>query len=135
MAKAAVALENRRFKLGRGHLAVLGIVVVAVWLVFVFGRALGDLDRAGARHDQVRDEAAALEQRLAADRREFELVQTDGFQALQARSFGMGAPGEQIFSLEAGAPRPEPVVPLGGAPLAAGPTTPLDAWLELLFGS
>jgi hypothetical protein len=134
MARAAVALEDRRFRLGRAHVAIVAMAVIAVWLVFVFGRALGDLDRANARQEQVRAETLALELRLAADRRELELVQTDAFQALQARGYGMGAPGEQVFSLTPGAPPPPDLARLGGGLTAAEPSTPLDAWLELLFG-
>ena len=134
MARAAVALDNRRVRLGRGHVALAVIAIVAVWLVFVFARALGDLDRATARQEQVRAETAVLEQRLAADRRELALVQTDAFQALQARGYGIGAPGELVFSLTPGAPSPEPLARLGSSGRVAGPQTPLDAWLELLFG-
>ncbi len=128
-------VRPRRLRPGRTHLVLLAMLVAAAWLVVVFANTLGDVDRATARHEQVAAESAALEQRLAAERRELELVQTDGFQALQARSFGMGAPGEQVFSLAPGAPAPPPVTPLGRAGQPAAPASALDAWLELLFGS
>lgn len=134
MARAAVALDNRRVRLGRGHFALVVIAIVAVWLVFVFGRALADLERATVRQEQVRAETAALEQRLTADRRELALVQTDAFQALQARGYGIGAPGELVFSLTPGGPSPEPLLLLQSNGTVARPDTPLNAWLELLFG-
>src|SRR5688572_30534491 len=89
-------VRPRNLRPGRTHLVLLALVVAAAWLVVVFANTLGDVDRATARQQAVQAESAALEQRLAADRRELALVQTDGFQALQARSFGMGAPGEQV---------------------------------------
>jgi len=128
-------IRPRNLRPGRTHLVLLAIVVAAAWLVVVFANTLGEVDRATTRQQAVAAESEALERRLAADRRELLLVQTDGFQALQARSFGMGAPGEQVFSLSAGAPEPEPIIPLGQESQVSAASSPLDAWLELLFGS
>jgi hypothetical protein len=150
MARAAVALESRNpgarargrasFRLRRLHFVLIGIAIVAVWLVFVFARALGDLDRATARQQAIAAEATTLALRLDADHRELELVQTDAFQSLQARAYGMGAPGEVVFSLPQDAPPPPAITPLGGstqaaATRAADGKTPLDAWLYILFGN
>jgi type II secretory pathway pseudopilin PulG len=128
------------FRPRRLHAILVAIAIVSVWLVLVFARALGDVDRATARHQQMSDDAAALQTRLDADRRELALVQTDAFQRLQARAYGMGAANEVVFSLPADAPTPAPIVPLGATSAAAddaapaSATTPLDAWLEILFG-
>src|SRR3954469_21571177 len=152
MARAAVALETRNpggsargrtpFGLGRLHFVLIGIAIVAVWLIFVFARALGDLDRATARQHSIATEAATLQARLDADHRELALVQTDAFQRLQARAYGLGGPGEIVFSLPQDAPSAPPITPLGGGQSSASDaqdatdaTTPLDAWLKLLFGS
>lgn len=147
MARAAVALDEsspssvrgwRSFRFRRLHLAVILIGVVAIWLVFVFARALSDVDQATTRQQAIAAEAAALQQRLDADHRELELVQTDAFQRMQARAYGMGAPGERIFSLPQDAPSPPPITPLGASAKGADveqPQTPLDAWLALLFGN
>jgi len=120
------------------HLLLIGLAVVGVWLVFVFARALGDVDHATARQQTVANEASALEARLSADKRELALVQTDAFQRLQARAYGLGAVGEVAFSLPQDAPSPPPITPLGAAQAATGvaadTTSPLDAWLSLLFG-
>lgn len=120
------------------HLVLVALAVVSVWLVFVFARALGDVDRATARQAQITSEASTLQARLDADRRELQLVQTDAFQRLQARAYGLGAAGEQAFALAPGAPSPAPITPLGGArpagSLDAPVQTPLDAWLQILFG-
>jgi hypothetical protein len=131
--------SKRSFRPRRLHAALIVLAVVGVWLVFVFGRALGDVDRATARQQTVATEAAALQARLDGDKRELVLVQTDAFQRLQARAYGLGAAGEQAFSLEAGAPSPPPITPLGQTSAAdagnAGVGTPLDAWLSILFGN
>ena len=132
--------QNRRtFRPRRVHALLIGIGIVAIWLVFVFAKALGDVDRATARRVALAAEAATLQARLDADRRELELVQTDGFQRLQARAYGMGYAGEIVFSLPLGAPSPAPITPLGGqqpaAPVSVTSATPLDAWLKILFGS
>jgi type II secretory pathway pseudopilin PulG len=126
-------------RLRRLHIVLVGLAIVAVWLVFVFARALGDVDRATARHQTVANEATTLQTRLDADRRELALVQTDAFQRLQARAYGLGAPGEVVFSLPQDAPPPPAIAPLGGGQTAAASAddegTPLDAWLRLIFGS
>ena len=126
---------RRSLRPGRTHLFALVLAIVAIWVVAVFARALTDLDRATEQHQAVAAESSALELRLDADRRELGLVQTDAFQGLQARAYGLGGPGEQVFSLAAGAPAPAPIVPLGQSAAGALPVSPLDAWLELLFGS
>ncbi|HUG49252.1 MAG TPA: hypothetical protein VMP67_12675 [Candidatus Limnocylindria bacterium] len=111
----------------------MGILVVVGWLLWVFGSSLTQLNEATEQADALRAESAALEARLDAGQRELELVQSDAFQAHQARAYGMGGEGERAFGLEADAPPPPAIVPLGGE----SPTTqhtPLEAWLNLLFG-
>ena len=148
MPRAAVALESpnpgasarppRSFRLRRMHLILIAIGIVAVWLVFVFAHALGDVDQATARHQTVAAAAASLQAKLDADHRELEIVQSDAFQRLQARAYGMGAQGEVVFSLPQDAPSPAPITPLGGSATtrtASAPAAPLDAWLKLIFGN
>jgi hypothetical protein len=117
----------------RTYLVVAGLVIVGVWLVFVFARTLGDLNEASRREAVVRAEAAGLQQRLEQTQRELELVQTDAFLRLQARGYGMGAPGERVFTLDTDEPPPD-IRRIGDAPASAPPITPLEAWLALLFG-
>jgi hypothetical protein len=123
--------------LRRLHIVLIAIAIIGVWLVFVFARALSDLDRATARQRTIAAEAATLEARLEADRREQEIVQTDAFQSILARAYGLGGPGEIVFSLPADAPSPAPITPLGGARQnqPADDSAPLDAWLNIIFGN
>lgn len=124
---------GRSFRPARSYLLVIGLALLAVWLVFVFGRVLTQLNEATERAAAVSAESAALQARLDAGQRELELVQTDAFQALQARSYGLGREGERAFGLDAGAPPPPTIVPLGGETTTLT-RTPLEAWLSLLFG-
>jgi hypothetical protein len=125
---------SRRLGRGQPYLLLLVGLVVAVWLVVVFGRALTQLNEAGERAAAVRSETAALEMRLEAVRAEADIVQSDAFMAMQARQFGMGLPGERAFALSPGAPPPPVVALLGSEPGQAAGTSPFEAWLRLLFG-
>ena len=126
--------HGRGLRPGRSQLLLLGLVVVGFWLVVVFGRALTQLNEASARQALVASETQALQMELDAGRRELRLVQTDAFQRLQARALGMGGSGEQVFALASGAPEPAPIVPLGRSAAPPATQTPLQVWLELLFG-
>lgn len=119
---------------GRSYLALAVIVIVAIWVVFMFGRALTQLNEATQRAAAVRTETVALHDRLEQAERELELVQTDAFLSLQARGYGMGESGERAFGLAPGAPPPPAIVPLGGEAASTVGRTPLESWLRLLFG-
>lgn len=125
---------GRRFRPGRSHIGLIVVGVIAFWVVLGFARTMTQLNAATERRVALTAETTALTAQVDAAHRELELIQTDGFQALQARAFAIGAPGEIAFALESGAPSPAPVVPLGSEGAAAEPQTPLDAWLRLLFG-
>ena len=115
-------------------MALVVLVLVAVWFAVGFARTMTQLNSAVDRQAAVAAENAALEEQLAAGHRELELIQTDGYQALQARGYGLGAPGEIAFSLESDV-TPPAVVPLGARDAQARGLAPVDAWLELLFGN
>ena len=124
---------GRNFRPKRSQLVLLALAVLGFWLVIVFGRALTELNEVTARQALVTGETQALEARLDAGRRELELVQTDSFQGLQARSFGMGEAGEVVFTIQ-GRHTGLPIIPLGNAAATVSAGSPLDAWLDLLFG-
>ena len=126
---------GRRLRPGRSHVALVIAVVVGFWVVLSFGRTITQLNAATDRQAGLTSETAALTAQLEAGHRELDLIQTDAFQALQARALGIGAPGEIAFSLEADAPAPAHIVPLGTAGSDLTDQTPLDAWLRLLFGN
>lgn len=118
----------------RAQILAIILIVLAFWLLVTFGRALGQLNDATQREATAAAETRTLQAQLEAGRRELMLVQTDAFQALEARALGMGGSGEKIFALTADAPPPPAIVPLGQDSAASATKSPLDAWLELLFG-
>jgi hypothetical protein len=126
---------GRKYRPGRSHVALIVLIVVASWVVLSFGRTITSLNAATDRQAALTAETAALTARLEAGHREMELIQTDAFQALQARAYGIGAPGEIAFSLDAAAPPAPQVTPLGGDANSGTPQAPLDAWLGLIFGN
>jgi hypothetical protein len=126
---------GRKYRPGRSHVALIVLIVVASWVVLSFGRTITSLNAATDRQAALTAETAALTARLEAGHREMELIQTDAFQALQARAYGIGAPGEIAFSLDAAAPPAPQVTPLGGDASSGTPQAPLDAWLGLIFGN
>ena len=82
----------------------------------------------------LRAENEQLERRLEAARRELALVQSEPYVKLEARAYGIGGKGERAFTLEPGAPPPRPIRLLGADPQEGVPRSPLEDWLELLFG-
>jgi cell division protein FtsB len=123
----------RRFD--RRSLALLMALLVCVWLVVIFGRALAEANSLTAR---LADEQAVNDQlraRVEAGRREIVLVQTAAFTDFEARLFGWGKPGERAFALEPGAPSPPAITPLGNESPTPPASRPLDDWLTLLFGA
>jgi hypothetical protein len=121
--------------ISRRHVAfAIGAVVVA-WIVLVFARAVMDSSAATDRVGALRDETVALEAQLEASRRELELIRDPRFIAQQARAYGMGETGERAFALPAGAPAAPSIRPLGAGADDERPSAPLEAWLDLLFGS
>jgi len=126
---------GRGLRPGRTQIVAVVLVIVGVWLVIGFGQALGQLNDATQRQVAAAAETQTLQAQLKAGRRELMLVQTDAFQGLQARALGMGKNGELVFALTADAPPPPAIVPLGRTAAPAATQTPLEAWLDLLFGS
>lgn len=120
--------------LTRKRLAILVGAVVVVWIVVVFARAVADRASSVARAEAVGRDAAAAVSQLVAERFELLLIQTPAYVRLEARAFGYGPPGERAFALEEGGVAPPPITPLGAEEAASGPRSPLDAWLQLLFG-
>jgi hypothetical protein len=126
---------GRGLRPGRAQILAVLMVILAFWLLITFGRALGQLNDATQREATAAAETRTLQAQLEAGRRELMLVQTDAFQALEARALGMGSQGEKIFALAADAPPPPGLVPLGQNSASAAQESPLEAWLELLFGN
>lgn len=118
----------------RSRLAILAGTLVVAWIVVVFAHAVSDSASSAARADAVRRDTAAAAARLVAEQTELQLIQTSAYIRLEARAYGYGQPGERAFALEPDAPAAPSITPLGTDPASARPRSPLEAWLELLFG-
>ena len=120
--------------LSRRSLSIVVGVIVVAWIVLIFARAVADSAASSGKADVLRQQTAAAASRLQAAEHELEIIQSPDYLALQARAYGYGRAGERAFALEAGAPSPRPITPLGAEPGSGGRSTPLEDWLDLLFG-
>jgi hypothetical protein len=113
---------------------LLGLFV-AVGLLLVFSGTLTRSTDIEAKAATARAEKAALQTLVESGRAELEFVETEAFVQQMARSIGMGDAGEQPFALDAAAPSPQPIIPLGSQDDRGVETAPFEAWMELLFGA
>jgi type II secretory pathway pseudopilin PulG len=122
----------------RRRLAVLVAGFLCLYLVGVFARQVGEAAAASNQADQMRQRNAALQQDLDSLRTELELIQQRGFIDSTARGYGLGTAGEMTVTLDPNAP-PLPADAPGSAGIASSPAgaqgSPLEAWLEALFGA
>jgi cell division protein FtsB len=121
----------------RRRIALIVAAFVSIWVVAVIVRQVGDASLATARVGETRESNAQMAANVAALERELELIQRDEFIAQQARSYGLGGRREIPFSLAADAPPLPPDAPGSAAErlgTAERQQTPLESWLELLFG-
>lgn len=123
--------------LSRRRVVTAAGVLLASLLALTFVRQVGEAATATARAAELRAANAALRDDVARLERDLSRVQDPRFIELQGRAFGLGARREIPFALAAGAPTLAPDAP-GSASVRLGSTTtaetPLDAWLEVLFG-
>jgi hypothetical protein len=124
-------------KAERRTLAAIAGVILTVWLVVIFGRAIADSNALTQRQQQEAAINAQLQAQVDAGRQELEFIKTPPFLQFQARAVGMGAAGagERAFALEPGAPSPAPLTPLGADHPQTDTSTPIEDWLHLLFGN
>lgn len=118
----------------RGAVILLGLFAAA-WLAFIFAGAMARASDLDARLTDARAETAALDAQVEAGYAEIEFIKSDTYIEQAARGLGFGEPGEQSFKLPEDAPAAQPIPLLGSAESGGPPRTPLDAWIELLFGA
>ena len=121
----------------RRHLAGLIGVLVAVWIVVVFARQVGDAQAAAARAEQIAQDNVTLSTEVAGLTRELDQIQRQRYIEQQARGYGLGATKEIPFVLAEDAPLLADDAP-GSASVRLGAdkprVSPLESWLTLLFG-
>ena len=112
-------------------------VLLAGWVLVVFARQVSDAAAAGATADTMRVANATAAAEVAGLERELELIRRQEFIAQQARLYRFGVGKEIPFTLDPNAP-PLPSDAPGSAAVKLGAEpadrSPLDAWLEVLFG-
>jgi hypothetical protein len=122
--------------LTRRRMAMLLGAVLAMWVVIVFARQVGEASAASNRADSMVAANAARQDEVAALENELQEIGQTRYILQQARGYGLGGPKEVAFELDPGAP-PLPADAPGSAALRVGaptPVSPLDRWLTLLFG-
>jgi cell division protein FtsB len=121
----------------RRRVAWVLAAIVSVWIVFVFARQVADAGAAADRATQMRLQNVGLASQVDDLQKELDLVQRQAFIEQEARAYGLGARGERPFTLAPGADPLAADAP-GSAEVRLGArpsrSSPLDSWLELLFG-
>lgn len=120
----------------RRVITAAGILLAGV-LGLSFAQQVGEATAASAKAEQLRAANAALRTEVERLERDLGQVQDLRFIRLEGRAYGLGGKREIPFALAEGAPSLAPDAPGSasvrlGAEQAAG--TPLDAWLDVLFG-
>jgi cell division protein FtsB len=123
--------------ISRRRIAWVAVVAVAVWVVIAFAGQAASAAQATADLDGARAQNAAAAAETTALRRELELVTQQRWILQQARAYQLGSRKERPFALAPDAPSLPPDAP--GSParrLGAEEdrSTPLEGWLEVLFG-
>jgi len=121
----------------RRRVAWVSAAFVAVWIVVVFARQVGDAQAAANRAVQLARDNEALAAEVAALQHERDLIVEPNYVAQEARGHGLGTPKEIAFSLDPNVPPPVDGSP-GSASARLGASTdrptPLESWLSILFG-
>lgn len=124
--------------LSRRRLITAAGVLLAGVLILTFARQVSEATAASNRAAELRTANAALRDEVARLERDLGHVQDIRFIRLEGRAFGLGGKGEVPFALAAGAPPLAADAP-GSASVRLGaepqPQSPLDAWLEVVFGA
>lgn len=124
--------------LSRRRVVTAAGVLLAGVLILSFARQVSEATAASDRAAELRAANADLRDQVARLQQDLGGVQDLRFIQLEGRAFGLGGQGEIPFALAAGAPALAADAP-GSASVRLGaiphPQRPLDAWLEVLFGS
>ncbi len=123
--------------LSRRRVVTVAGALAAALLTLGFVRQVGEASAATQKADDLRAANAELRDEVAGLERDLGHVQDPRFIKLAGRAFGLGGPGEIPFALAADAPVLAADAP-GSASVRLGApprsTSPLDAWLEVVFG-
>jgi cell division protein FtsB len=123
--------------LTRRRIAFLAAAFVAVWMVILFARQVGQASEATQHLRDLDAGNQALTAQVASLERELELIQRQEYILQAAHGYGLGHGREIPFTLRPGAPQVPANAP-GSASVRLGASditqSPLESWLSLLFG-
>jgi cell division protein FtsB len=123
--------------ISRRRVGIAVTALVAIWIVISFAGQVSQAARAADRAAQEQATNEALVAHVTALRDELDLVQTQRWILQQARAYGLGSTAERPFEIAADAPTIAPDAP-GSAARRIGTVvaqrSPLDSWLDALFG-
>jgi len=121
----------------RRRIAIAMAALLCAWIVLALSRQVGEAADASNRARQLVAGNQALTTQIQTLNEELNLIQQQAYIEIQARAHGLGGRDEKPFSLAADAPSLAPDAP-GSESVALGApparTSPLDGWLDLLFG-
>ena len=124
--------------LSRRRVVTVAGILVAGLLALSFAQQVGEATAASDYAEQLRAGNAALKDDVERLQHDLAHVQDPRFIELEGRGVGLGGPREVPFALAAGAPPLAADAP-GSASVRLGADpprpSPIDAWLEVLFGT
>ena len=138
LAAAPSSQPGPRISIPSRRLALLVGGLVALWLVGVFARQVGEASTAASQADQMRARNAAMARDVASLEQELKLIKQPAFVSQMARGYLLGSSLEIPFSVDPNAPALPANAPgaVGIKPDAsARGVSPLESWLQALFGS
>jgi hypothetical protein len=121
----------------RRRVAWVALVGLAAWIVIAFAGQAASAAQATADVAEARERNVAAAAETDALRRELELVTQERWILQQARAYQLGSRKERPFALAPDAPALPPDAPGSQARRLGAEVeqaTPLDAWLDVLFG-
>jgi cell division protein FtsB len=123
--------------ISRRQVAWVGLAVLAAWIVLGFVGQAADASRMSGRVADAQARNAAVEARTDALRRELAMVTEERWILQAARAYQLGSRKERPFALSPDAaplPPDAPGSPARRLGAVAERPSPLDSWLEVLFG-
>lgn len=137
-APPAPSLSRPSMPLTRRRMVLLVGGLVGLWLLGTFARQVGDAASAANQADQMRARNAAMERDVASLEQEIKLIKQPAFVSQMARGYLLGSPVEIPFTVDPKAP-PLPADAPGSVGIkpadSAQSASPLDSWLQVLFGT
>src|ERR1035437_8815170 len=97
---APPALPGPTVSITRRRIALLVGGLVALWLVGVFARQVGEASSAASQADQIRARNAAMARDVASLEQELKLIKQPAFVSQMARGYLLGSPREIPFSVD-----------------------------------